>query len=65
MKYKIEKFPKHNNIIKDIVFDYKSDPVETILNAWAFCSCMIGTYMICYWVSYYINITVMEFIYHV
>ena len=65
MRSKIDQFPKHNNIIKDIVFDYKSDPIETILNVWAFCSCMIGTYMICYWISYYINITVMEFIYHV
>ncbi len=65
MKYKIEKFPKHNNIIKDLIFDFKCSPLETILNVWAFCSCMIGTYMIFYWIAYYNNVIIRRLLHEV
>lgn len=68
MKYnisKIERFPQHNNIVKDLMFDFKCSPWETILNVWVFCSCMIGTCMIFYWTSYCVNVIIRSFLYEI
>ena len=65
MVYKIERFPQHNNIVKDLMFDFKCSPWGTILNMWTFCSCMIGTYMIFYWISSCVNVIIRSFLYEI